>query len=108
MGMTRDIVRNPVCPDLVNNLEARRHKLKLSRVALAPQPRCRSGHRISPGAAGVVPLWHYAMRGVESENAEAEKLIKRFDRNGAPNADKLSPERYHRKGQRMIAHRLSE
>jgi hypothetical protein len=56
----------------------------------------------------VVPLWHYAMRGVESENAEAEKLIKRFDRNGDPNADKLSPERYHRKGQRMIAHRLAE
>jgi hypothetical protein len=48
------------------------------------------------------------MRAVEAENAEADRLIKRFDRDGDPDPARLSPERYLRTGKRMIAHRLDK
>ena len=78
MPTTREIVKEFLDPIRRNNLEARRRKLGLSRVALGRILDVDPATVFRRERGPFVALWDYALRGIEAEAKEAKPILRRL------------------------------
>jgi hypothetical protein len=91
----------------MRSVSNRRVRLGLSKSALARILDLNARTIYDHEERGTVPVWlDYCLRAVEAESEQADKLIRDAMRH--PDRPSLSPEEYHRRGQRMVAHRLAQ